>query len=203
MILTLVSESTTEPVSVSAQKTYMRMESTDSTSEDTLIGDFITIARKQAENLTKRALVSQTWQYIIDDFDSCTAVIELPRAPLSTSSTNVSITYVKDTTAGDTTTIGSTVFSIDSGSEPGRIYPSYGNEWPSDVRDQRNAVTIQYVSGYTTSTTPIPRPIASWIKMRVLDLYENRESMSEERIYKINRDHMNGLLDPYLIKTIV
>jgi len=108
------------------------------------------------------------------------------------------VTYIKDTTVGDTTTVGSTVFTIDNNSEPGRIYPSYGNEWPSDVRDERNAVTIQYVSGYSTC----PEEIKNWIKMRVADMYENREGLTPEQIYRIPRTYIDGILDPYTIPTI-
>ena len=197
MILTLVSESTIEPVSVSELKTFVRMESTDSTAEDVLIGTFITAARKQAENITKRALVPQTRQLILDNFLNTTAAIELPRAPLTTASSNVTITYVKDTTLGDTTTIGSTVFTVDPNSEPGRIFPAYDNEWPDDIRSQRNAVTIQYVSGYSTSA--IPAPITQWIKLRAADMYENRNALTSEQLRMIPRSFFNGMLDEYVI----
>lgn len=197
MILTLVSESTVEPVSVAEQKTFMRMESTDSTAEDALIGTFITAARKQAENLTKRALVPQTRQLIIDTFMNTTAAIELPRAPLTTVSSNVTITYVKDTTAGDSTTVSATAFTVDPNSEPGRIYPSYDNEWPDDIRDQPNAVTIQYVSGY--STAAIPAPITTWIKLRAADIYENRNAQTNEQLRMIARPFFNGMLDEFVI----
>lgn len=201
MILTLVTESTAEPVSVADQKLYMRIESTDSTAEDGLIGSLITAARKQAEIITKRALVSQTWQLIFRDFDSSTQAIELPRAPLSTASTNLSITFIEDTTVGNSTTVPSTAYTIDAASEPGRVFPSFDNEWPDNVRDQRNAVTIQYVSGY--STTTIPAPIVNWIKMRALDMYENRESLSDVQTFKSSREYVNGMLDPYIIKTMI
>jgi len=203
MILTLVSESTTEPVTVAELKTYLRMESTDSTAEDGLIGSYITVARKQAEHLTRRSLVTATWQLRLDDFANDTAIIELPKPPLSTASTNVSITYIKDTTAGDTTTIGSTVFTVDFYSEPGRIYPAYDNEWPDDIRDQKNAITIQFISGYSTSNTPIPSTILQWIKMRALDMYENRESITEARLEEIPRTYVDGLLDEYTLPLIV
>ena len=199
MILTLVSETTLEPVTVDEVKTYMRIESTDSTSEDSMIGTFITVARRQAENITKRALIIQTRQVIIDDFANTSAVIELPRPPLSSSASDVTITYVKDTTVGDTTTIGSTVFTVDNDSEPGRIYPAFNNEWPTP-RDQKNAITIQYVTGYSTAT--IPESITNWIKMRVLDMYENRESFSSSISLRVPRDYVNGVLDPYVILTM-
>jgi len=200
VVLTLVSESTIEPVTVAELKTYLRMESTDSTAEDGLLGNYIVVARKQAEHLTRRALIVKTWQLRLDDFANDTAIIELPKPPLSTVSTNVSITYVKDTTAGDTTTIGSTVFTVDFNSEPGRIYPAYGNEWPDSIRDQKHAITIQYISGYSTAL--IPQPIVQWIKMRALDMFENRESLTEARIEEIPRNYVDGLLDEYVFPLI-
>lgn len=201
MVLTLVSESTTEPVTVAELKTYLRMESTDSTAEDVLLGSYITVARKQAEHLTRRALTVKTWQLRFDDFINSTQVIELPKPPLSTVSTNVSITYIQDTTAGTSTTIGSTVYTVDANSEPGRIYPSYGNEWPDSIRDQKHAVTIQYISGYSTSNIPIP--VTQWIKMRALDMFENRESITEARLEELPRSHVDGLLDEYVFPLVV
>src|SRR3990167_8358370 len=58
-------------------KTYLRMESTDSTAEDGLLGNYIVVARKQAEHLTRRALIVKTWQLRLDDFANDTAIIEL------------------------------------------------------------------------------------------------------------------------------
>jgi len=200
MILTLVTESTSEPITVDEAKTYLRMESTDSTAEDGLIGSFITVARKYAENYTKTAFVTQTRKLIFDDFSGSTSTIELPRPPVSTVSSNVSITYVEDTTAGNTTTIASTVYTVDADSRPARVFPSYGNEWPSSVRDQRNAVTIQFVSGYTTAN--VPEDVKTWIKMRVADMYENRQGLTEAQMMRLPRSHLDALLDPYVIPNV-
>jgi uncharacterized phiE125 gp8 family phage protein len=206
-VLVLTSESTVEPVTLAEVKTYLRLESTDSTAEDTLLQSYITVARKLAENQTRRALVQGTYQLLIDNFENSTAVVELPRPPLSTVSTNVSITYVKDTTAGDTTTVDSTVFTVDPDSEPGRIYPTYAQEWPSDIRGQRKAITIQYVSGYTTAN-PVPTSILTWIKMRAAAMYENREPFITGtfgvggRMQEVPRDYVDGLLDQYRIMTV-
>lgn len=197
MILTLVSESTTEPVSVADFRTYLRMGSTDSTAEDILMGSFLTAARQKAENITKRSFISQTWKLVLDEFPGNEGEIELPRPPISTVSTAVVITYVEDTTAGNTTTVGSTVYTIDRDSSPGRVYPSYSNDWPSSVRDQNNAVTIQYITGYTSAS--LPAAVTNWIKMVAADLYENRQSISEGQTYRIPRTYVDGMLDEYLV----
>ena len=204
-ILRLVGQSTVEPISLAEMKIHLRMESTDSTSEDSLIRSYITASRKEAENITKRAIVSSTWQLIVDDFSHSTVAIELPRPPLSTEAANVSITYVKDTTAGDTTTIGTTVYTVDPDREPGRVYPTYNNEWPDDVRDQRKAVTIQYISGYSadTTSTPCPEGLKTWIKLRTAVYYENRESVVEGIVVSnLRRNLVDGLLDQYTLYTV-
>lgn len=202
-MLTLTSESTVEPVSVAELRTFLKMESTDSTAEDVLLGNYITVARQLAENITKRSLVTASRSVVIDNFPNSTAVIELPRPPLSTVSTNVTITYVKDTTIGDTTTVASTIFTIDPDSEPGRIYPTYGNEWPDDsVRAQRNAVRINFVTGYTT-TSPAPEAIKQWIKIRAAGMYEFREPIiTGIVVQELKRDYIDGLLDQYRVITI-
>lgn len=192
----------TEPVSVADLKVHLRIDSTDSTSEDTLMASYLTAARKQAENLTKRSLVVTTWQLIMDDFAHSTAAVSLPRPPLSTVSTDITITYIKDTTAGDTTTVDSTVFTIDPNSEPGQIYPVFDGEWPDDVRDERNAVTIQYISGYSSAATPAPEELKTWIKMRAGQMYEFREPLIDVSVNELPRDYVNGLLDPYILNTI-
>lgn len=200
-MLVLLGQSTSEPVTVAEARTYLRLESTDSTAEDLLIGSYITAARLLCENITKRALVPSTWQLIIDHFENATEAVDLPRPPLSTISTLVSISYVQDTTAGTSTTIGSTVYTVDPNSNPARVYPSFGNEWPTgSIRSQRNAVTIQYVSGYTTAN--VPAPIKLWIQQRAAQMYENREPIVlGQTIENLPRQFVDGLLDPYMVLT--
>lgn len=199
MILTLVSESTVEPVSVNELKTYLKMDSTDSTSEDGLMGSFITVARKQAENITKRALTVQSRILTLNHFPNLRDPIELPRAPLSTASSDITITYVKNTVTGATTTIDSTSITVDHYSEPGRVYPSYYNLWPLNTGYQYNSVQVAYISGYSTLTTPVPEPVISWIKMRAADLYENRQAITSDIMKRIPREFANGMLDEYVI----
>ena len=194
MKLNLLSEATTEPVTVAELRTYLRMGSTDSTSEDVLLTSFITVARQKAENITRRSLISQTWRLTLDQFPVYD--VELPRAaPLSTVSTAVTITYVEDTTAGTSTTLGSTVYAIDSASIPARVYPAYANDWPSNVRDYDNAVTIQYITGYSTA----PEPVKNWIKMVAADLYENRQAVTDAQVYRIPRVYVDGMLDDFVV----
>ena len=203
MIRTVVSESSVEPVSLNEVKASLRMESTDSTAENALIRSYITAARHKAENITNRDLTVYTRQLILDGFWNSTQSIELPFSPLSTVATNVSITHVQNNTAGTTTTIASSSITVDFDSEPGRVSPAFDRTWTTDVRDDRKSVTIQYVTGYSTATTPVPEGIKTFIKVTVAGMYENREPLSEGIIREIPRNYVEGLLDPYIIKTAI
>ena len=183
---------TNEPVTVAEVKTHLRI---DSTADDVLLGLYITAARQAAEEITKRALVNTKWELTIDALDA--DKIALPRPPLSTLSTEVVITYTKST--GDTTTVGTTAYAVEPRNEPGFIRLAYDSEWPSDVQDSEGAVRITYRSGYTTSN-PAPEPIKHWIKMRAGAMYENREPLiTGVSQTDLNRDFVDGLLDPYRV----
>ncbi len=203
MALRLLSESTVLPVSIPEIKSHLRI-STASTVEDALLTAMIQSAKAIGENLTKRAFVPQTYQYVLDGFPN--EGLELPIAPLSTKSTDVAIYYIDE--VGSTITLASTMYVVDSYSEPGFVVPSYDNIWP-DTRDQINAVMIQYVTGYVLTTAvglpdvpTTPEPIKAWIKMRVGQMYEYREPLVDGAVISnLRHDFVDGLLDPYRLPT--
>lgn len=196
-----ISDSTTEPVSVAELRDHLRILST---SEDSMLGAILTASRLLAETKTGRALTAQTWELTLDAFPGDEEEIKLPRAPLSTASSDVVVNYVEDTTAGNTTQMDATALTVDARSEPGRIFPSYDNDWPDDCRDEPGAVRIQYVCGYAAPAA-VPEPIKTWIKMRAGFLYENRESAAVGPGGFINlfpRDFVDGLLDEYVLPEV-
>jgi len=187
---------TTYSVTVDEVKDFIKMQG--STYEDHLIESMIKAADLQAENYMKRALLPQTWQIKIDDFPGSTYEIVLARPPLSSSSSNVTITYVVDSTAGTSTTFPSTSYVVDYFSEPGRLYPSYESEWPT-ARGDRHSVTITYICGYENQAA-IPEDIKTWVKLRVASMFENRESFtigSGNFLTEQPRSFVDGLLDQY------
>jgi hypothetical protein len=144
----------------------------------------------------------QQWELRLNDFPGSSAEIELPRPPLSTASTDLVITYIEDTTAGNTTTVSSTRYSVDFYSEPAVVYPSYDNDWPDDVRDERNAVRITYYSGYANAAA-VPQPIKQWVMLRVGAMYEHRESLMAgnfaNQTAELPRNYVDGLLDEFVV----
>ena len=201
MSLKRITAPSTQCVTVSEVKDFLRLQGT--TSEDYLLLAFIKAAESYAENYMKRSINKQQWELRLDDFNGHDGDIELPRPPLTTVSSEVVVNYVKDTTAGDTTSISATALTIDYQSEPGVLYPSYDNEWP-DPRDEKNAVRITYYSGYATPAL-VPESIKQWVKLRVGSMYENRESLmvgTGNFISELPHSYVDGLLDEFVVQTV-
>jgi uncharacterized phiE125 gp8 family phage protein len=204
MALKRITAPSTQCVTVDEVKDFLRLQGT--TSEDYLIQSFIKSAESYAENYMKRSINKQQWELRLDEFpdlDEKVQDIELPRPPLSTVSSEVVVSYVKDTTLGDTTSVASTAFTIDYYSEPGIIYPSYDNEWP-DPKEIPNAVRVTYYSGYSTPAN-VPEAIKHWVKLRVGSMYENRESLmvgTGNFISELPHSYVDGLLDEFVVQSV-
>lgn len=202
MALIQISAPSAEPVTLADVKTHLRIPTTSqggSTDEDVLISAYIKVARKQCENIIKRQLVNATWQLVLPAFPGGSGDIWIKRPPMSTVSTDLVITY-RDT-SNSTQTLASTFYEVQYG-EHSRIFPAYENYWSDlDTIVHPSAVSVQYVSGYTSSTA-IPEEIALWIKMQVGSLYEFREPVSDIafNFKELPRNSFDGLLDAYRVE---
>ena len=198
--LRLVTDATAEPVSLEELKVYLKLQATYE-DEDDLLTRWIKEARKEAEHKTRRCCLPQTWKLFLDGFES---TMILPRAPLSSMSTNVVITYL-DSVSGQSTTLPSTYYTVDSDSEPGRVRLAYESEWP-DVYPVENAVQIQFVAGYPLDTAATaqdvdscPESIEDWIMMRIAQKYEERKPSGDRQQYALDRSFVDGLLDEHVL----
>ena len=79
-------------------------------------------------------------------------------------------------TAGETQTLDSANYDVDTDAEPARIKPAYGLSWPS-TRDVIQAVILTYKAGYA-SADDVPEDIKHAIKLLVGHWYVHRESVS-------------------------
>jgi uncharacterized phiE125 gp8 family phage protein len=140
---------TTEPVTAADVKTLLPLTGTDF---DTRIALLIPALRLQAEQITQRALAVSTWQLKLDAFPD--NEIRLLWPPITAIS---SITYVDIN--GDTQTLDSSAYSLDSHSEPGWVLPATGTDWP-ETYDTANAVTVNYTAGYGADA---PEAVKLWI----------------------------------------
>jgi uncharacterized phiE125 gp8 family phage protein len=166
-----------EPVTLAEVKVPLKITSSDGGEDDYLLG-LIRTARGVAENYCGLSFMLQTRQMKLDAFPSCsTAAIELPFGPIvamsgtdtASSPNTLGVSYIDDDEATQTLTIN-TDFRLDSSSGIPRIAPV--DDWPTDVDDRINAVTITYTAG-NSSAVDVPQEAKDAIKILVAFMYEN------------------------------
>ena len=71
--------------------------------------------------------------------------------------------------------ISSGNYALDAATFPGWLLPAYGYEWP-ETRDQANAVTIRYETGYADAAA-LPGDMRAWLLLTAAFIYAQREVM--------------------------
>lgn len=132
---------THEPVSLEQAKRHLRVDDAES---DALIRSYLRAARAWCEDYAGRAFCRQTITLKMSSFP---AAIQIPRPPLVAVS---SITYVD--TAGATQTVASTVYDVDTTSEPGKVLLAYDQDWPNPIGHHHD-VTLTCLAGHTAAFT--------------------------------------------------
>lgn len=181
----LITAPAVDPVTLVEAREHCRYVEAD---QDALFRRLIRAATAEAENITGRALIEQTWEIGLRDWPR--DGIELSRPPLVAVE---SVTYTD--TAGATQTMPSAEYTVDTYGAAAVILPAYGVTWPS-VRDQANAIRVRYRAGYGTGPGAVPEPIRAWILIRVAQLFEHREQVITGTIIQ-PVPFVDGLLDPY------
>lgn len=168
----MVTAPASEPVSVIAQKTHLRIE-IDETAEDTILAQGIEAARETAEKILSRPLITQTWDYVFDAWPSGD-VIKIPYPPL------VSVTHVKYEDAdGAESTWSSDDYIVDTASCPGRIGLAFGETWPSTTLQPIAGITVRFVCGYGDAQD-VPEDYRQAILLLVGHWYEHREGTDRQ-----------------------
>jgi len=192
MGLSLVTAPTVEPLSLVEAKVHLRV---DDAYSDTYINTLIVAARKHIENVTRRRLVQQTWDYTLAEFP--TGDICLPIQPVSSIT---SVNYIN----GSGVSTPFTSFTLISDGPRSRVVLDYNQSWPT-ARVHGNAVTVRFVAGYEPTTDSpqdltgnIPGDIKSAMKLIIGDLFENRESSTPLKITPLPT--MQTLLSPYILR---
>jgi uncharacterized phiE125 gp8 family phage protein len=158
------------------------------TTVDPLLIALITAARRQAENLTGRVLITQAWTHTLDAFP--VAAINLPNPPL------VSVASVKYINGdGTLTTIDAADYTVHTAGLHGLVVPAYGQSWPSS-RAEPEAVRIEFTCGYGTAAA-VPQEIKQWMLVQIGHWYSNREASSVVKLEPL--PFVDGLLDAYRV----
>lgn len=176
MALVLVSAPATEPVSLTEAKLHLRV---DSTADDSLITALITAAREYVEAFTGRALITQTWDYILDAWPSGDEIV-IPLPPLQSVT---SVTY-RDSD-GNTSTVSSSTYTVDTDSEPGRVVLLTGYTWPSTTLYAVGGVRVRFVAGYGDNASDVPQALRQAMLLLVGHWYENREDATTANVRPI------------------
>jgi uncharacterized phiE125 gp8 family phage protein len=190
-----------EPITLEEAHAWVRDDSDPH--NDFALTLLIQAMREYAENLTGRAFVPRTLELTLDSFAFCSRGAQgllLPSPPLVSVE---SVTYV-DVDGADRA-LSVDVYTVDADSDPGRIYLSYNQSWPS-TRAVPGAVRVRYVAGYAplqvgSPAVPdyranIPACVKLWMHTRLATLFENREQIIVgDAVSELPRDFADGLLD--------
>jgi len=192
----LVTAPSVEPLTLTEAKLYLRV---DQSTEDNLISGMLVAARQWVETYTRRALVTQTWDFRYESFMDTRQPLILPKAPLQSVT---SITYLDED--GVSQTLASSNYSVRtlSGATAGRGYIELNDDvsLPSLYTDALAPVTVRAVCGYGAAAA-VPDGIKMAIYLMLGDLYEQRQetmmSVSSKTKTTIER-----LLGPYRLEQV-
>jgi uncharacterized phiE125 gp8 family phage protein len=132
-------------------QTFLRLDSDDYNDR---LQQFATSARIMAENYTRRAFITQTWQLMLDykDVFKNYDYIVLPRPPLQSIA---NITTYND--VGTSIAQNDTSYFADTFSEPGRAVLKTGYTW--NYTRMRTGMVVEYVCGYGDTADKVPQDI--------------------------------------------
>lgn len=131
---------------------------------DDELDDAIEAGRRTIETITRRCLLTQTWDYYLDGFPSAN-YIKIPFGNLQ------SVTHIKYTDSdGDQTTMTvSTEYLVETnGDQCGRIVLPYGVSWPSFTPYPSNPVVIRFVCGWEAAAD-VPKDLKKAVMFAAQD----------------------------------
>ena len=164
MAVNLITAPTEEALSIDDAKSFLGIEGTD---DDARIERLIVSARQAFEVFCNRALISSTWELVLDWFPCCD--IRIPAL--------VSVTSLKylDTAAAEQT-LAATYYRVTAAGTDGgigRVQLRYGQSWPS-IYSEQDAVTLRYVAGWSDADA-VPERVKDGMRAYVAEQYDGTD----------------------------
>ena len=180
----LVTDSATEPLTLTEVKTYLRIDGTD---YDSILTPLIKTVRQLGEKITGRDFINKTWKTYLDYFPDDCEGIEIRKSKLQ------SITHIKYYLSGVLTTLSSAVYYITDEAFYSSIYVVDGQTYPTaDTRKQ--SVVITFVSGYGADATYVPQALKQAMLAHIAFLFENTGDCSDS-----GEAQFKGMYLPYIV----
>ena len=180
-----------EPLTVAELKLHLRVTSS---AEDDYITAIGKAARRRVEEITGRALVTQTWYLYADAWPDCDR-FRLPKAPLSSVT---SVTYYD--TAGSASTFSAASWDPDTNATPGEVVLTYGSVWPSTTMRPNSPIVIEYIAGYGAAGSSVPEELRQAIYLLAGHWYAHREPVTVGTIVTPMPLTVDYLLAPYIVE---
>jgi uncharacterized phiE125 gp8 family phage protein len=152
-----------EPLTLADAKAYLRVTIAD---DDDVLAALIVSARAHVEAQTRRALITQTWRLVRDDWplDGRIAVLPAPLAQVTAARV-----YRADAT---TQAIDPGVFVLDKAAAPAIVsFSPFVLPLPGRPAA---GIEIDVQVGYGAAPANVPAPLVQAIKLLVAHWYENR-----------------------------
>ncbi|UBR49814.1 hypothetical protein KF947_21300 [Halomonas sp. FeN2] len=172
---TLVEPPSVEPVSVAEAKVQAVIEHDE---HDDMVSRLIMAARQEAEQITGRALITQTWR---QRGNPQGGAVELRRWPA------LEVVSVSD----DRGVLLESEWIAQLGESP----------CVDPVDRFEGVVTVVYKAGYGIEPEAVPAPIRQWIVATAASLYEHRERVVTGTIVA-KLEFLDGLLDYYVVQPV-
>lgn len=182
MTFKLIQAPAIEPVTLAEAKLAARV---DGTEFDALIPGLITTARRHAEQILDRSIITQTWELVLDEFPEAEIELGWPKVQGI-----VSLSYVD--TAGTPVNLPGSAYVLDADNLPGWVLPSAGTHWPATY-DTINAVRVRFLAGYGEDGASVPEEVKTWIKAHVALWLRQVEAASDRKLEPV--PYLDNLLD--------
>jgi uncharacterized phiE125 gp8 family phage protein len=148
------------------------------TDDDTYVNGLIASALDIVEKITNRKIITQTWEYYLDQFPEGRSFY-IPFGSLQ------SITSIKYYDAGGTLlTFDSANYQYEINNILGIVQLYNLANYPVTQPEKLSAIIIKFICGYGAAAS-VPVPIKQAILMLVSVWYENREPVSEKNMVNV------------------